>query len=37
MIGVATVGGRIHLLHTSFTPIPGLLKAAENLLREAVD
>lgn len=37
MIGVATVGGRIHLLHTSFTPIPGLLEAAENLLREAVD
>jgi hypothetical protein len=36
MVGAATVGGRIHLLHTSFTPIPGLLEAAEELLREAI-
>lgn len=28
MIGAATVNGCIHLLHTSFTPIPELLEAA---------
>lgn len=36
MIGAATVGGCIHLLHTSFTPIPDLLQTAEEMLRHAV-
>ncbi|MDQ0561307.1 hypothetical protein QO004_003100 [Rhizobium mesoamericanum] len=36
MIGAATVCGQIHLLHTSFPPIAGLLEAAKGLLREAV-
>jgi hypothetical protein len=29
MIGVATLNGAIHLLHTSYTPIPKLLQKIE--------
>lgn len=29
MIGAATLNGAIHLLHTSYTPIPNLLQAME--------
>lgn len=36
MIGAATVRGQIHLLHTSFTPIPALLETAEEMLRQAI-
>jgi hypothetical protein len=32
MIGVATLDGAIHLLHTSYTPIPKLLQAMEATL-----
>jgi hypothetical protein len=32
MIGVATLNGSIHLLHTSYTPIPKLLHAMEATL-----
>jgi NRPS condensation-like uncharacterized protein len=34
-IGVATVNGSIHLLHTSWIPIPGLLETTELKLAEA--
>jgi hypothetical protein len=34
-IGVATVNGSLHLLHTSWIPIPGLLEAIELKLAEA--
>jgi NRPS condensation-like uncharacterized protein len=34
-IGVATVNGSLHLLHTSWIPIPGLLEAIELKLGEA--
>ncbi|TCL73022.1 condensation domain-containing protein [Rhizobium sp. BK251] len=36
MIGAATVNGRLHLLHTSFTPIRSLLQTASELLEEAI-
>jgi hypothetical protein len=36
MIGVATVRGTIHLLHSSYTPIPSLLETTEQVLRLAV-
>jgi hypothetical protein len=32
MIGVATLNGAIHLLHTSYTPIPNLLQTMETTL-----
>jgi hypothetical protein len=32
MIGVATLNGAIHLLHTSYTPIPKLLQTMEATL-----
>ena len=35
MIGCATVSGCIHLLHTSFTPIPSLLSLTRATLEEA--
>jgi hypothetical protein len=34
-IGVATVNGSLHLLHTSWIPIPGLLEGVEQKLVEA--
>jgi len=34
-IGVATINGSIHLVHTSWTPIPGLLEGVERKLAEA--
>jgi hypothetical protein len=37
MIGVATIGSAIHLTHSSYSPIPGLLEAAEEQLRFIVD
>jgi hypothetical protein len=36
IVGVATVGSKIHLLYSSYSPIPGLLEAAEARLHEAV-
>lgn len=36
MVGCASVGGRIHLLHTSFTPISSLLSLTRALLEQAV-
>ncbi len=36
MIGAATLHGAIHLLHSSYTPIPSLLQAAERTLLEAL-
>jgi hypothetical protein len=36
MIGAATVRGTIHLLHSSYTPIPSLLETTEQVLRIAV-
>lgn len=35
MIGCATFAGRIHLLHTSFTPIPSLLSLTRAMLEQA--
>jgi hypothetical protein len=35
-IGVATLHGAIHLLHTSFAPLPSLLETAERTLPEAL-
>jgi hypothetical protein len=32
MIGVATLNGAMHLLHTSYTPIPKLLQTMESAL-----
>jgi hypothetical protein len=32
MIGAATLNGAIHLLHTSYTPIPKLLQTMEATL-----
>jgi hypothetical protein len=37
MIGVATIGSAIYLTHSSYSPIPGLLEAAEEQLRFIVD
>ena len=34
-IGVATINGSIHLIHTSWNPIPGLLEGVEQKLAEA--
>jgi hypothetical protein len=34
-IGVATINGSIHLVHSSWTPIPGLLESVERKLAEA--
>jgi hypothetical protein len=34
-IGVATINGSIHLIHTSWNPIPGLLEGIEQKLAEA--
>ncbi len=34
-IGVATINGSIHLVHTSWRPIPGLLEGVEQKLTEA--
>ncbi len=34
-IGVATINGSIHLVHTSWSPIPGLLESVEQKLAEA--
>jgi len=36
MIGAATVGGAIHLLHSSYTPIPSLLETTEQVLTVAM-
>ena len=36
MIGVTTVRGAIHLLHSSYTPITSLLERTEQILRETV-
>ncbi|KSV63471.1 hypothetical protein N185_36105 [Sinorhizobium sp. GW3] len=36
MIGAATVGGSIHLVHTSYSPIPDLLQITETLLSRAI-
>ena len=36
MIGAATLHGAIHLLHSSYTPIPLLLRTTERTLREAL-
>jgi hypothetical protein len=36
-IGVATLHGAIHLLHTSFAPLPSLLETAERTLLAALD
>jgi hypothetical protein len=36
MIGAATLHGAIHLLHSSYTPIPSLLQTTERTLREAL-
>ena len=36
MIGAATLHGAIHLLHSSYTPIPSLLQATERTLLEAL-
>jgi hypothetical protein len=33
MIGVATIGSNIHLMHSSYRPMPGLLEATEAQLR----
>jgi hypothetical protein len=35
-IGVATLHGAIHLLHTSFAPLPSLLETAERMLLAAL-
>jgi hypothetical protein len=35
-IGVATLHGAIHLLHTSFAPLPSLLETAERILLAAL-
>jgi hypothetical protein len=34
-IGVATINGSLHLVHTSWNPIPGLLESVEQKLTEA--
>jgi len=34
-IGVATINGSIHLVHSSWTPVPGLLEGVERKLAEA--
>jgi NRPS condensation-like uncharacterized protein len=34
-IGVATINGSLHLVHTSWSPIPGLLESVEQKLTEA--
>jgi hypothetical protein len=34
MIGVVTLNGAIHLLHTSYTPIPNLLRTVGATLQE---
>lgn len=36
MIGAATLHGAVHLLHSSYTPIPSLLQTAERILLEAL-
>jgi hypothetical protein len=36
MIGAATLHGAIHLLHSSYTPIPSLLQRAQRTLLEAL-
>jgi hypothetical protein len=36
MIGAATLHGAIHLLHSSYAPIPSLLQATERTLLEAL-
>jgi len=36
-IGVATVNGAVCLLHTSHTPLPGLLEKTQSVLAEACD
>jgi len=36
MIGAATLHGAIHLLHSSYTPIPSLLQTTERTLLEAL-
>jgi hypothetical protein len=36
MIGAATLHGAIHLLHSSYAPIPSLLQTTERTLREAI-
>jgi hypothetical protein len=36
MVGVATLEGAIHLLHTSYSPIQGLLADCERVLTDAV-
>jgi hypothetical protein len=33
MIGIATIGSNIHLMHSSYRPMPGLLEATETQLR----
>jgi NRPS condensation-like uncharacterized protein len=35
-VGVVTVGNRLHLLHTSYDPAPGLLSTASSLLDAAL-
>jgi hypothetical protein len=36
MIGAATLHGAVHLLHSSYTPLPSLLQMAERTLLEAI-
>jgi hypothetical protein len=36
MIGAATLHGTVHLLHSSYTPIPDLLKTTERILFEVL-
>jgi hypothetical protein len=36
MIGAATLHGAVHLLHSSYTPLPSLLQTAERILLEAL-
>jgi hypothetical protein len=35
-IGVSTINGSLHLVHTSWTPIPGLLERIERKLTESL-